>query len=94
MKLAIAQINCVLGDLKDNSAKILDCACRAKRGGAQLMLTPELSLCGYPPEDLLLRNGFYQACADALILLAQQISGIAVVVGHPHEVDEIGRAHV
>jgi len=87
MKLAIAQINCVLGDLKDNSAKILDCACRAKRGGAQLMLTPELSLCGYPPEDLLLRNGFYQACADALSLLAQQISGIAVVVGHPHEVD-------
>ena len=49
------------------------------------MLTPELSLCGYPPEDLLLRDGFYQTCAQALDDLAGKISGIAVVVGHPYE---------
>ena len=88
MKLAIAQINCTLGDLSGNAARILDCAERAKQQGAVLMLTPELSLCGYPPEDLLLRPGFYNACAQALHDLAQQVRGISVVVGHPHEVDD------
>lgn len=87
MKLAIAQINCVLGDLKENSAKILHYARQAMQGGAQLMLTPELSLCGYPPEDLLLRDGFFQACDAALTDLAGKISGISVIVGHPHQRD-------
>ena len=87
MKLAIAQINCVLGDLAGNVAKILQYAEQAKRQDAQLLLTPELSLSGYPPEDLLLRDGFYHACAQALTDLAEKISGIAVVVGHPHEND-------
>ncbi|MDD4930392.1 MAG: NAD+ synthase [Gallionella sp.] len=87
MKLAIAQINCVLGDLAQNSAKILSRAEQARALGAELMLTPELSLCGYPPEDLLLRSGFFRACAAALSELAQKISGISVIVGHPHEQD-------
>jgi NAD+ synthase (glutamine-hydrolysing) len=87
MKLAIAQINCELGDLVGNVAKILRYAEQAKQQGAQLLLTPELGLCGYPPEDLLLRDGFYQACAQALDDLAGKIAGIAVVVGHPHEQD-------
>ena len=87
MKLAVAQINCTVGDLDGNTAKILQCAEHAKQQGAQLLLTPELSLCGYPPEDLLLREGFYRACAQALAELAGKISGIAVVVGHPHERD-------
>ncbi|MCR4298918.1 MAG: NAD+ synthase [Gallionella sp.] len=85
MKLAIAQINCVLGDLTGNVAKILQHAEQAKQQGAQLLITPELSLCGYPPEDLLLRDGFYQACTQALVDLAKKVSGIAVVVGHPYE---------
>ncbi len=85
MKLAIAQINGVLGDLKANTAKILNFVEQARMAGAQLMLTPELSLCGYPPEDLLLRDGFYQACEDALNELAAQVYGIGVIVGHPHE---------
>ncbi len=87
MKLAIAQINCTVGDLAGNAEKILVCAAQAKQQGAQLLLTPELSLCGYPPEDLLLRDGFYRACAQALHDLAGKLSGIAVVVGHPHEQD-------
>lgn len=87
MKIAIAQINCTLGDLAGNSAKILAYAERAKQQGAALLLTPELGLCGYPPEDLLLRKGFYQACDTALRKLALQIDGITVVVGHPHEKD-------
>ncbi len=85
MKLAVAQINCTVGDLAGNAAKILGCAERAKRQGVSLLLTPELSLCGYPPEDLLLREGFYRACERALRELAQQVHGITVVVGHPHE---------
>jgi NAD+ synthase (glutamine-hydrolysing) len=88
MKLAIAQINCTVGDLTGNAAKILAYAERAKQQGAKLLLTPELSLCGYPSEDLLLRDGFYRACELALHELAQQVRGIAVVVGHPHQVDE------
>ena len=87
MKLAVAQINCTVGDLAGNAARILACAEQAKLQGAQLLLTPELSLCGYPPEDLLLRDGFYQACTRTLEDLAGKISGIAVVVGHPHEQD-------
>jgi len=87
MKLAIAQINSVLGDLAGNAAKILQYAEQARQQDAQLLLTPELGLCGYPPEDLLLREGFYHACAQALDELAAKISGIAVVVGHPHELN-------
>ncbi|MBI1173725.1 MAG: NAD+ synthase [Sideroxydans sp.] len=88
MKLAIAQINCTIGDLAGNMAKITGYAEQARQAGASLLLTPELSLCGYPPEDLLLRNGFYRACEQALHELAQQVHGITVVVGHPHEVGD------
>jgi len=88
MKIAIAQINCMVGDLDGNAAKILDYANRAKAMGAEVLLTPELSLTGYPPEDLLLRDGFYVACDRALFALARQIEGITVVVGHPHQQDD------
>lgn len=87
MKLAIAQINCLLGDLAENSEKIIQYAAQAQAQGASLMLTPELSLCGYPPEDLLLREGFYQACEIALEELAARIAGISVLVGHPYQRD-------
>jgi len=88
MKIAIAQINCTVGDLNGNASKIIDYAERAKQQGAKLLLTPELGLCGYSPEDLLLRDGFYQAGELALRRLAQQIHGITVIVGHPHQVGE------
>ncbi len=83
MKIAIAQINCLLGDLAGNAARILNEANRAKAQGACILLTPEMSLCGYPPEDLLLREGFYHACDDALRALAHQAHGITLIVGHP-----------
>ena len=88
MKIAVAQINCTVGDLSGNAAKILDYANRAKAQGASLMLTPELALCGYPPEDLLLRTGFLGSCLETLFALAAQIQGITVVVGHPDEVTQ------
>src|ERR1700675_1436749 len=81
--IAVAQINCILGDLPGNAAKILDCATRAKGAGAQVLVTPELSLCGYPPEDLLLRDGFFRDCAAALDELAAALPAIKVIVGHP-----------
>ncbi|GAB1233489.1 NAD+ synthase [Ferrigenium sp. UT4] len=86
MKIAIAQFNCLLGDLAGNAAKIADYAQRAKGQGASILLTPEMSLCGYPPEDLLLRDGFYRACDAALHELAQQTRDIILIVGHPHQV--------
>src|SRR5512134_1372902 len=88
MKIAIAQINCTVGDLAGNAAKIADCAQRAKAQGADILLTPELSLCGYPPEDLLLRDGFYRACDEVLAELARKVAGITVIVGHPHKQGE------
>ena len=74
MKIALAQINCTLGDLAGNSARIISYSERAKQAGASLLLTPEMSLCGYQPEDLLLRDGFYQACKSALHELAKKIN--------------------
>lgn len=87
MKLAIAQINCTVGDVSGNVRKILDYTNQAKKSGAALMITPELAVSGYPPEDLLLRNGFRLACGDALAELAKNIDGITLLVGHPHLVD-------
>jgi NAD+ synthase (glutamine-hydrolysing) len=84
MKLALAQINCVVGDLCGNSRKILDYASQAKNAGATLVVFPELALSGYPPEDLLLRNGFRRACADALSNLARETRDVTLLVGHPH----------
>ena len=83
VKIAVAQINCMVGDLSGNAAKILDCVARAREAGAQVLLTPELSLCGYPPEDLLLRDGFFRECKAALDQLAAVVFGIRVIVGHP-----------
>ena len=57
LRIAVAQFNAVLGDLAGNSARILEFAQRAREAGAQVLLTPELALCGYPPEDLQHRIG-------------------------------------
>jgi NAD+ synthase (glutamine-hydrolysing) len=86
MKIALAQINCTVGDLAGNAALILDCADRAKTQGASLLVTPELALSGYPPEDLLLRDGFISNGLETLHALAAQIQGITVVVGHADQV--------
>ncbi len=83
INLAIAQINCVLGDIAGNSAKIFAAATQAKADGASILLTPELALTGYPPEDLLLREDFNQASEAALLALAKKIQGITLLVGHP-----------
>ena len=88
VKVALAQINPTVGDLAGNAAKIVEFARRAHAQAAQLVITPELSLCGYPPEDLLLRPAFMEACQAALADCAEALAdlpGLHVVVGHPHQ---------
>ena len=88
VRVAIAQINCTVGDLEGNARRILEMARQAAAAGADLVLTPELSLTGYPPEDLLLRRSFYAASDRALADLAArllQFPDLRVVVGHPLE---------
>ncbi|WP_126464066.1 NAD+ synthase [Sulfuritortus calidifontis] len=84
MRIALAQFNPVVGDLAGNAARIADLADQAAVAGAALLLTPELALCGYPPEDLALRDDFYAENARVLAGLARHLpQGLAVVVGHP-----------
>ncbi|MBI5898851.1 MAG: NAD+ synthase [Rhodocyclales bacterium] len=84
LRIAIAQFNATVGDLAGNAARILDLARRARDAGAQVLLTPELALCGYPPEDLLMRPDFYRACAAQVAELARQLP-LPVVLGYPEE---------
>jgi NAD+ synthase (glutamine-hydrolysing) len=86
VKVAIAQINSIVGDFAGNSAKILEFCRRAAELGADVVVTPELSLVGYPPEDLLLRRSFYAKSAEAFDALCGELASLRdlhVVVGHP-----------
>ncbi len=87
MQIAVAQLDQVIGDLSGNAAAILSAAGEAKRAGARLVVTPELSLPGYPPEDLLLRPAFLDACARELTLLAAAVKDTTVLVGFPERAD-------
>jgi NAD+ synthetase len=87
MKIAMAQLDQSIGDLPGNSRRVLDAADRAKGAGASLVVTTELSLCGYPPEDLLLRPAFLDANASALADLAPNVKGITAIVGFAERID-------
>ena len=86
--IALAQINPLLGDLPGNARLIFQAATDAVARGAKLLLTPELSLTGYPPEDLLLRPAFIEAAEHELNWLRielQQFPQLTVIVGHPRK---------
>ena len=88
MNIALAQINCTVGDFAGNVARIVAAAGEAMAGGAAILLTPELALCGYPPEDLLLREDFLDASDDALQGLVTAIpQDLTLVIGHPLRAD-------
>ena len=84
MKIALAQLNPTVGDLRGNCERILKAVHQAEQAGADLILFPELAICGYPPKDILLREGFVEACDRAVERLARQIkTNIGVILGHP-----------
>jgi len=89
LRIAIAQINCIVGDFAGNAGLILAAVQRARNLGADLLMTPELALCGYPPEDMLLRPDFYRAAGRELRQLAESAAAsapeLAILVGHPEE---------
>jgi NAD+ synthase (glutamine-hydrolysing) len=84
MRLALAQINTVVGDLDGNRNAILARLEKAREAGAGLVLFPELAVTGYPPEDLLLRSGFIRAAAQSLQEIAAQARDVVALVGFPH----------
>jgi NAD+ synthase (glutamine-hydrolysing) len=84
MRLALAQMNTVVGDLDGNRDLIHSRLDEARTGGADLVLFPELAVTGYPPEDLLLRSGFVRAAASSLEQIAAQARDIVALVGFPY----------
>jgi NAD+ synthase (glutamine-hydrolysing) len=84
MRLALAQIDTVVGDIDGNRERILTRMDEARGAGADLVLFPELAVTGYPPEDLLLRPGFLRAAWRSLELIAAEATGLACLVGVPH----------
>jgi NAD+ synthase (glutamine-hydrolysing) len=81
VKIALGQINPIVGDFAGNSAKIIEYANRAKSQGAGLVLFPELSICGYPPRDLVERTSFVSHNREAAEHIAAETQGIAVICG-------------
>src|SRR5690606_10559918 len=84
VRLALAQINTVVGDLEGNRERIIDAIDDARGADADLVLVPELAVTGYPPEDLLLRPGFLRAADRSLTEIARAARGIVALVGTPH----------
>ncbi len=84
MRLALAQINSVVGDIDGNVAHVVERLAEARAANADLVLFPELVVTGYPPEDLLLRPGFVRAAGRAVDEIARAAHGITALVGAPH----------
>ena len=86
LPICVAQLNFVVGDMAGNARRIVEAGRQAHADGARLLLTPELSICGYAAEDLFLRPSFIAACDDAVKTVARELAGLpdlTVVVGHP-----------
>jgi len=89
LRVALAQLNPVVGDIPGNVRKISESMARARDEGAALVVLPELAITGYPPEDLLLKTTFLDAADAALRELASQTHGIAAVVGYPEQAEDV-----
>ncbi len=81
MKIALGQINPTVGDFSGNAAKIIDFSRRAQAAGAGMILFPELSVCGYPPRDLVERPSFVARNRETVEHIAAETPGIAVICG-------------
>jgi NAD+ synthase (glutamine-hydrolysing) len=89
LRVALGQINPTVGDIRGNAAKISGHIARARDEGAALVVFPELSLTGYPPEDLLLKTSFLDAARTALRELAAEARDIVAVVGYPEQAEDV-----
>src|SRR3954453_12503034 len=87
LRLALAQINPTVGDIEGNVLLVSESIARARDGGAQLVLLPELCVSGYPPEDLVLRRDFLDAVREGLERIAADVEGTVALVGFPERVD-------
>lgn len=90
LRVAVAQLNFVVGDLHGNAQRIIDAAHEAHARGAQVLVTPELALSGYAAEDLYLRPGFLRSCREQLDRIAGALAplqDLVVVVGHPQSIE-------
>src|SRR5512147_1448769 len=93
LTICTAQLNVIVGDMGGNAQKIIAAARKAYEQGARLVVTPELSICGYAAEDLFFRPAFIAACDDAVKTVARELAGLkdmTVVVGHPAAVEAGG----
>jgi NAD+ synthase (glutamine-hydrolysing) len=92
LKVALAQIDTTVGDLEGNAAKVRQGISRARDEGAQLVVFPELTLTGYPPEDLLLKTHFLDTTEAVLRELAAEVEGVVALVGYPERADDVYNA--
>jgi NAD+ synthase (glutamine-hydrolysing) len=83
MKVALAQINSIIGDFEYNKNKIRDFITNSQKAGADLVVFPELSVCGYPPQDFLEFDDFLEQCNQTVADIAAHCHGIACVIGAP-----------
>ena len=92
LRIALAQINLTVGDIDGNVAKITENLARARDHQAHIVLFPELTLAGYPPEDLLLKPGFAAANWSALESLVPHTRGLTAIVGFVHRQGDLFNA--
>lgn len=92
LRIALAQLNPVVGDIAGNEELVLDALGQAREEGAQLAVFPELVLSGYPPEDLLLKEHFLRDCRTALDRIAERAEGIVAVLGFPERAEDVFNA--
>ena len=88
MRIALAQMNSIVGDLEGNRERILAFVGKAREAGAELVAFPELAITGYPPEDLLLNPRFIQRSQECLDEMVRDCIGITAVVGFPHQQED------
>lgn len=81
MRILLAQINPTVGDLPGNTAKIVQCLTLARQRAAEVVLFPEMAVCGYPPEDLLLLPSFIQSAEESLVEIISHTKGLVALVG-------------
>jgi NAD+ synthase (glutamine-hydrolysing) len=83
MKIALAQLNYIIGDFNYNTRKIIDAIHEAKQKGADLVVFAELCVCGYPPRDFLEFSEFIGLCEDSVKKIAAECKDIACIIGLP-----------